>query len=115
MSKRPFEKISISCNTRMTKLKDLDISVHIHSMNIHTLALLILEQVCAAAFMMLIAGEQVKIWNKVILPAAFISEIHEFLDRFSLSEQARNPIGRKTMIKKVTLRQNMSLTFRISI
>lgn len=76
---------------------------------------MILEQVYSAAFMMLISGEQVKTWNQVILPAVFISEIHEFLDRFSLNEQARNPIGRKTMIKKVTLRQTMSLTFRISI
>ena len=48
-----------------------------------------------------LAGEQVKTWNKVILPPEFLLEIHEFLDRFSLSEQARNPIGRKTKIKKV--------------
>jgi len=33
-------------------------------------------------------------------PAEFILEIHEFLDRYSLSEQARNPIGRKNKVKK---------------
>ena len=83
-------------------------------MNIHISALLIHERVHATSFLMLIAGEQVKTWNKVIVPSAFLSEIHEFLDRFSLSEQARNPIGRKTKIKKVISRQSLSLTFRIS-
>ena len=48
----------------------------------------------------LIAGEQVKAWQKIITPAEFILEIHEFLDRYSLSEQARNPIGSKNKIKK---------------
>ena len=50
--------------------------------------------------MYLIVGEQVKTWQSVITPSEFILEIHEFLDRYSLSEQARNPIGRKTKIKK---------------
>ena len=48
----------------------------------------------------LIAGEQVKAWQKIITPAEFILEIHEFLDRYSLSEEARNPIGRKNKVKK---------------
>jgi UBX domain-containing protein 7 len=52
-------------------------------------------------FTILIPGEQVKSWNKVILPSEFLSELLEFLGRYSLSEQARNPIGRKNKIKKV--------------
>lgn len=46
-------------------------------------------------------GEQVKTWNQIIQPPEFLFELHEFLERFSLSEQARNPIGRKNVIKKV--------------
>jgi hypothetical protein len=34
-------------------------------------------------------------------PSEFIFEVHEFLGRFSLSEEARNPLGRKGKIKKV--------------
>jgi len=47
-------------------------------------------------------GEQVKTWNQIIQPPEFIFELHEFLERFSLSEQARNPIAPKKAIKKVS-------------
>jgi hypothetical protein len=48
-------------------------------------------------------GEQVKTWNQVISPPEFIFEMHEFLERFSLNEQARNPISRKIKPPKVRL------------
>ena len=46
-------------------------------------------------------GEQVKTWNATIQPREFIFEIHDFLERYSLSEEARNPLGRKNKLKKV--------------
>jgi UBX domain-containing protein 7 len=50
-------------------------------------------------------GEQVKTWNKIMTAPEFLFEVHEFLSRFSLSEEARNPLGRKGKIKKVVTLQ----------
>jgi hypothetical protein len=47
------------------------------------------------------AGEQVKQWNTIISAADFITEIHDFLNTYSLSEEASNPLGRKNKIRKV--------------
>ena len=71
-------------------------------MNIRISGSLIHELVFTSIDVPLIVGEQVKSWHTIFTPAAFLSEIHEFLERFSLSEQARNPLGRKTKIKKVS-------------
>jgi UBX domain-containing protein 7 len=47
-------------------------------------------------------GEQVKVWStEVPKPSDFLMQIHEFLDRYSLSSHARNPIAkRKSEAKK---------------
>lgn len=41
-------------------------------------------------------GEQVKVWSGPPVPKAadFIMELHEFLDRYSLSATARNPVAK---------------------
>lgn len=45
-------------------------------------------------------GEQVKVWAKPPLnPIEFVHSLHEFLDRYSLSEDAKNPVQRKTKPK----------------
>lgn len=42
-------------------------------------------------------GEQVKIWSGAPAPKAmdFLMQLHEFLDRYSLSASARNPVARR--------------------
>jgi UBX domain-containing protein 7 len=42
-------------------------------------------------------GEQVKVWSgpPVIKPAEFLIQIHEFLDRYSLKQNARNPVAKR--------------------
>lgn len=88
-------------STPMMNLKAFDTNACILSINTRILVLLIPERVWESNIYVLIAGEQVKTWSNVVQPTEFIIEIHEFLDRFSLNEQVRNPIGRKNKIKKV--------------
>ena len=83
-----------------------DTNETILSINIHISASSTQEQVSLPTEIMLTIGEQVKTWNQIIQPAEFIFELHEFLERFSLSEQARNPIGRKNVMKKVPFSHN---------
>jgi UBX domain-containing protein 7 len=47
-------------------------------------------------------GEQVKVWSaEVPKPGDFLMQLHEFLDRYSLSSHARNPVAkRKSEVKK---------------
>lgn len=47
-------------------------------------------------------GEQVKVWSaEVPKPGEFLMQLHEFLDRYSLSSHARNPVAkRKPDVKK---------------
>ena len=41
-------------------------------------------------------GEQVKVWSgEVPKPADFLMQVHEFLDRYSLSSNARNPVAKR--------------------
>ncbi|KAH8698288.1 putative UBX domain protein [Talaromyces proteolyticus] len=42
-------------------------------------------------------GEQVKVWSgpPVIKPADFLMQLHEFLDRYSLKQNARNPVAKR--------------------
>jgi hypothetical protein len=47
-------------------------------------------------------GEQVKLWSREVpKPAEFLMQLHEFLDRYSLNNSARNPVAkRKSEVKK---------------
>lgn len=47
-------------------------------------------------------GEQVKLWSREVpKPAEFLMQLHEFLDRYSLNNNARNPVAkRKSETKK---------------
>ncbi|KAK5050758.1 hypothetical protein LTR84_003317 [Exophiala bonariae] len=47
-------------------------------------------------------GEQIKLWTrKIPSPADFLMQLHEFLDRYSLDNSARNPVAkRKSEAKK---------------
>ena len=47
-------------------------------------------------------GEQIKVWSRKIPSAAdFLMQLHEFLDRYSLDNNARNPVAkRKSEAKK---------------
>jgi UBX domain-containing protein 7 len=41
-------------------------------------------------------GEQVKVWSaEVPKPGEFLMQLHEFLDRYSLSDHARNPVAKR--------------------
>lgn len=41
-------------------------------------------------------GEQVKVWSaEVPKPGDFLMQLHEFLDRYSLSSHARNPVAKR--------------------
>lgn len=41
-------------------------------------------------------GEQVKVWSaEVPKPGEFLMQLHEFLDRYSLSSHARNPVAKR--------------------
>ncbi|TGZ78925.1 hypothetical protein EX30DRAFT_333891 [Ascodesmis nigricans] len=47
-------------------------------------------------------GEQVKVWSKPpSSPIEFVHDLHEFLDRYSLSVDAKNPVQRKPKPKKI--------------
>ncbi|KIX07116.1 uncharacterized protein Z518_05093 [Rhinocladiella mackenziei CBS 650.93] len=48
-------------------------------------------------------GEQIKLWSRKVPSAAeFLMQLHEFLDRYSLDNNARNPVAkRKSEAKKV--------------
>jgi UBX domain-containing protein 7 len=47
-------------------------------------------------------GEQIKVWSRRMpTPADFLMQLHEFLDRYSLESNARNPVAkRKSEAKK---------------
>lgn len=47
-------------------------------------------------------GEQMKIWSgpPVIKPADFLMQLHEFLDRYSLNHNVRNPVAKRKQEKK---------------
>lgn len=47
-------------------------------------------------------GEQIKVWSrKIPAPMDFLMQLHEFLDRYSLESNARNPVAkRKSEAKK---------------
>lgn len=44
-------------------------------------------------------GEQLKVWTRVPDKAEFIMQLHEFLDRYSLHQEARNPVQSITKAK----------------
>jgi hypothetical protein len=47
-------------------------------------------------------GEQMKIWSgpPVVKPSEFLMQIHEFLDRYSLKHNVRNPVAKRKPEKK---------------
>lgn len=47
-------------------------------------------------------GEQMKVWSgpPVIKPADFLMQLHEFLDRYSLNHNVRNPVAKRKFDKK---------------
>lgn len=47
-------------------------------------------------------GEQMKVWSgpPVIKPADFLIQLHEFLDRYSLKHNVRNPVAKRKSEKK---------------
>ncbi|KAJ5120384.1 uncharacterized protein N7515_009772 [Penicillium bovifimosum] len=47
-------------------------------------------------------GEQMKVWSgpPLIKPADFLMQLHEFLDRYSLSHNVRNPVAKRKSEKK---------------
>ncbi|KAJ5577907.1 uncharacterized protein N7459_006871 [Penicillium hispanicum] len=47
-------------------------------------------------------GEQMKVWSgpPVIKPADFLMQLHEFLDRYSLNHNVRNPVAKRKSEKK---------------
>ncbi|KAL9101624.1 MAG: hypothetical protein Q9163_003143 [Psora crenata] len=56
-------------------------------------------------------GEQVKVWSGPPVPKAadFLMQLHEFLDRYSLSASAKNPVAqRKAEVKKETQVERMT-------
>ncbi|CAI7678865.1 unnamed protein product [Penicillium pancosmium] len=50
-------------------------------------------------------GEQMKIWSgpPVIKPADFLMQLHEFLDRYSLNHNVRNPVAKRKQEKGKTV------------
>lgn len=47
-------------------------------------------------------GEQVKVWDKPpSTPIEFVHQLHEFLDRYSLRADAKNPVQRQPKPKKI--------------
>jgi hypothetical protein len=50
-------------------------------------------------------GEQMKIWSgpPVIKPAEFLMQLHEFLDRYSLNHNVRNPVAKRKQEKEKTV------------
>ncbi|KAJ5558751.1 hypothetical protein N7535_009369 [Penicillium sp. DV-2018c] len=47
-------------------------------------------------------GEQMKVWSgpPLIKPADFLMQLHEFLDRYSLNHNVRNPVAKRKSEKK---------------
>ncbi|KAJ5825976.1 hypothetical protein N7474_003114 [Penicillium riverlandense] len=47
-------------------------------------------------------GEQMKVWSgpPVVKPAEFLMQLHEFLDRYSLNHNVRNPVAKRKIEKK---------------
>jgi len=47
-------------------------------------------------------GEQMKVWSgpPVVKPSEFLMQIHEFLDRYSLKHNVRNPVAKRKSEKK---------------
>lgn len=50
-------------------------------------------------------GEQMKVWSgpPVIKPADFLMQLHEFLDRYSLNHNVRNPVAKRKQEKEKTV------------
>ncbi|KAL1846701.1 UBX domain protein Ubx2 [Paecilomyces lecythidis] len=50
-------------------------------------------------------GEQVKVWSgpPVVKPADFLMQLHEFLDRYSLKHNVRNPVAKRKPEKEKTV------------
>ena len=47
-------------------------------------------------------GEQMKVWSgpPVVKPADFLMQLHEFLDRYSLNHNVRNPVAKRKFERK---------------
>ncbi|KAJ6078666.1 hypothetical protein N7467_008419 [Penicillium canescens] len=47
-------------------------------------------------------GEQMKVWSgpPLVKPADFLMQLHEFLDRYSLNHNVRNPVAKRKFDKK---------------
>lgn len=47
-------------------------------------------------------GEQMKVWSgpPLVKPADFLMQLHEFLDRYSLNHNVRNPVAKRKSDKK---------------
>jgi UBX domain-containing protein 7 len=69
-------------------------------------------------------GEQVKVWSgpPVVKPAEFLMQLHEFLDRYSLKHNARNPVAkrkpdvrREKKIESMTEEEMMEMALRNSL
>lgn len=50
-------------------------------------------------------GEQVKVWSGTPAPKApdFLMQLHEFLDRYSLKANSRNPVAKRKVVKRKEL------------
>jgi len=47
-------------------------------------------------------GEQIKLWSRKVPPAPeFLMQLHEFLDRYSLDNNARNPVAKRKSEPKI--------------
>ena len=69
-------------------------------------------------------GEQMKVWSgpPVIKPADFLIQIHEFLDRYSLNPEVRNPVAKrkpdvdpKSKIDAMTEEEMLEMAMRNSL
>lgn len=69
-------------------------------------------------------GEQVKVWSGIPAPKAmdFLMQLHEFLDRYSLSATARNPVARRKPnlkneipVEKMTEEQMLEMALQNSL
>lgn len=69
-------------------------------------------------------GEQVKVWSGAPAPKAmdFLMQLHEFLDRYSLSASARNPVARRKPnlkneipVEKMTEEQMLEMALQNSL
>ncbi|KAL8777224.1 MAG: hypothetical protein Q9194_002679 [Teloschistes cf. exilis] len=69
-------------------------------------------------------GEQVKVWSGPPAPKAldFLTQLHEFLDRYSLKASAKNPVAKRkpevkkeTQIEKMTEEQMLEMAMQNSL